>query len=359
MVVVAVVIVGVALLGRPGLAVASPASGGSVVLDSPAPALELLSQTSWVTAAPGQVFDLHLRATSTSLPASQLGFAVSVFPCLSSVSAFDQSVGSGPTGTPVSSTTTPVALGGLPTVAGGGVDLSIPVEVGGTGSGAGSATSPFTIHLRPVTGQCQLFPAGVYPMRVQLVDTSSGSVLGSITTHLVYTEAAATTQRLRVAVVIPVQTTQRAARAPSPAALLARPTSALTAPTAAVSGVAGTVAVIDSPAHQTVPLTLQVSGQTVGLVAGGPHASAVAQLGQLAASPDVHQLTAAPFAPVDAAALVGAGLTSELAQQVARGTQAGAEATGRPVPAAAGGLWPCITGDPLDTTTGAALVGDG
>ena len=348
-----------ALLGHPDLAVASPAAGGSTVLDPPSPALVLLSQTPWVTGAPGQAFDLHLRAASTSLPASRLGFSVSVYPCLSSVSGFDQSVGSGPTGTPVSSTTAPVALSALPTVVGGGVDLSIPVDVGDTGSGSVAAASPFTIHLLPVAGQCQSFPAGVYPVRVQVVDTSSGSVLGSITTELVYTEAAATTQRLRVAVVLPVQVTQRAARAPSPAALLARPTSALTTPNAALSAVAGTVAVIDSPVHQAVPLTLQVSGQTVGLVAGGPHTSVLTQLGQLAASPDVHQVTAAPFTPVDAAALVGGGLTSELAQQVTRGTQVVAGATGRPAPTAAGGLGPWITGDALDTATVNTLAADG
>ena len=225
---VLVLIAMAALLGRPGPAVASPPSGAAVVLASPAPALVLLSQTPWVT--PGQGFDLHLRTASTSVPASRLGVAVSVYPCLSSVSGFDQSVGSGPIGTPVSSTTSPVGLSGLPVVAGGGIDLSMPVEVGGTGSGPGSDTAPFTIHLLPVGGQCQSFPAGVFPVRVQLVDTARDSVLGSITTHLVYTEAGATTQRLRVAVVLPVQVTQRASRAPSPAALLARPSAALDHP---------------------------------------------------------------------------------------------------------------------------------
>lgn len=320
----------------------------------PSPALVLLSQTPWVT--PGQAFSLDLR-TSTGVPAARLGVTVSVYPCLSSLSGFEQSVGAGPTGTPVSSTSSPIALSGLPTAAGGGVHLSLPVEVGGTGSGAGSAGAPFTIHLQAVAGQCGLFPAGVFPVRIQLVDTSGGSVLGSFTTHLVYTEATSTTQRLRVAVVLPVHLTQRAARSPSSSALLARPEAALaTPPAAAQSALAGTVTAV--AAHPTVPVTLEVSGQTLGLLTGTSRASTVAQIAQLAATPDVHQLTAAPFTPVDAGALVGAGLSSELGLQVSRGTEAVSGATGRPAPAA-GDLGPWITGDPLDSATVAALVGDG
>jgi len=341
-------------LGRAGPALASPSGTAGVVRAAPAPGLVLLSQTPWVT--PGQAFDLHLR-TSTSVPASRLGLTVSVYACLSSVSGFDQSVGAGPSGTPASSTPSPVAVSGLPTLPGGGVDLSLPVVLGASGTGAPSAGAPFTIHLLPVVGQCQSFPAGVFPVRIQLVDTPGGSVLGSFTTHLVYTEATSTTQRLRVSVVLPVHLTQQATPAPTPPALLARPGAALTTPPAsAVAAEAGTVSAI--AAHPTVPLTLQVSGQTVGLLDGTSHGSTVVQLGQLAATPDVHQLTSAPFTPVDAAALVGAGLSSELALQVSRGLEAVDGAIGRPVPVT-GGLGPWVTGNALDTATVAALAGDG
>ena len=50
----------------------------------------------------------------------------------------------------------------------------MPVVVGSPSSGATPA-APFTIHLLPVSGQCQSFPAGVFPVRVQLVDTSSAA----------------------------------------------------------------------------------------------------------------------------------------------------------------------------------------
>jgi hypothetical protein len=351
----------VVLLGLAGAASASPPEGSSPALTvaTSAPALVLLAQTGWVTA--GQVFDLHLRADVTNVPPADLGIIVSVYSCLSSVSGFDQSVESGPAGTPVSSTPAPVPVGGLPPLAGGGFDLAMPVVVDTSGSGSTTpvGASPFTIHLRPVGEQCQSFPAGVFPVRVQLVDSSRGSVLGSFTTHLIFTDAPADTHRLRVAVVLPIQIPQYASRAPAPAELLARPTAALATPAdAAVTDVIATVATIATQ-HETVPVTLQVSGQTVGLLATTSHSSTLAQLTQLASSPEVHQLTAAPFTPVDATALVDAGLASELSLQVARGVDAVSTATDRPAPAPSAGLGPWITEDGLDPGTVSTLATDG
>ncbi len=151
--------------------------------------------------------------------------------------------------------------------------------------------------------------------------------------------------------VLPVQLTLGAARSPSPTALLARPSAALATPSpAAVDAVTGTVATIYNQ-HPNVPVTLQVSGQTADLLATPAHQTTINQLGQLAATPAVHQLTAAPFTPVDAMGLVGAGLDPELTLQVARGTQEVAAATGRAAPVATGGLGAWITGDGLDTAT--------
>jgi hypothetical protein len=160
-------------------------------------------------------------------------------------------------------------------------------------------------------------------------------------------------------VVLPVQITQPASISPSPTDLLVHPSAALaTPPDAAVSAVSGTVATIATQ-HPAVPVTLQVSGQTTELLADGAHASTLAQLAQLASTPDVHEITAAPFTPVDASALVGAGLSSELGLQVARGTGVVAGVTQRPVPIPADGLGPWVTGDALDAAAVAALAGDG
>jgi hypothetical protein len=120
-------------------------------------------------------------------------------------------------------------------------------------------------------------------------------------------------------------------------------------------------ATVDSIAtqYETVPITLEVSGQTVELLAATAHSSTLVQLAELASSPAVHQLTAAPFTPVDATALVDTGLTSELRLQVSRGVAALNTATGRPasVPSADLGAW--ITGDGLDPGTVSALATDG
>jgi len=157
--------------------------------------LVLVSQTPWVT--PGQAFDLKLRPGSGAVPAAQLGVSVEVYACLSSVSGFEQSLSpSGPSGTPISSTPSPLAVSSLPPIGGGEFDLSMPVE---TGRAATPAATGFTIDLASSGGQCQAYPSGVYPVRVQLFDTATSTAVGSITTHLVYTDAPADTQRLRVA----------------------------------------------------------------------------------------------------------------------------------------------------------------
>jgi len=332
--------------GASPTAAPAPAAGGRGV----APALVLLSQTPWVTA--GQSFDLHLRPTTSAVPTSSLGLTVAVYSCLSSVSGFDQSVTTGPAGDPLSSTSAPIPVSGLPTVA-GGVDLSLPVVVGGS---SGGSSGPYAIHLVAVGEQCQSFPAGVYPVRIELVDTSGGAVLGSFTTHLVYSQAAASTQRLRAAVVLPVQVTQRASRAPSPTELLARPAAALaTPPTAVTDAVAATVATVATQ-EPSVPVTLQVSGQTVGLLGEVGRTGTVSQLAQLAATPEVHELTAAPYTPVDAGALVDAGMAGELGLQVARGVQTVAGATDRPAPVASSGLGAWVSADPLDAPTVTTLA---
>ena len=326
---------------------------------APTPPLVLESQSGWVT--PGQNFDVHLRAAHPTVPGARLGITVAVYPCLSSISGFDQSTATTSLGTPISSTTSPLPVSSLPALAGGGVNLSMPVLVGGATTGGGS--SAFTIHLRPVAGQCQSYPAGVFPVRIQLVDTSGTTVLGSFTTHLIFTEAPATTQRLRVAVTLPIQITQGASRSPTPAELLARPSAALASPPAAtVDAITATVDTIASR-HPSVPVTLQVSGQTVGLLDTPAHQTTINQLGQLAATPAVYQLTSAPFTPVDATALVDAGLSDELALQVARGSQvvsAAADRTSTGTPAGQSpdlGAW--ITGGGLDTSTIGALATDG
>jgi Family of unknown function (DUF6049) len=257
-----------------------------------------------------------------------------VYACLSSVSAFDQSVtsASGPTTTRISQTSSPVPLSGLP-VSEGVYDLSMPVGVGSTPS---APPGGFSIDLTAAGAQCGAYPSGVYPVRLELVDTSSGQPLGGLTTHLVYVGQSAGTQKLRVAVVLPIQTTLRAARAPSAADLRDRPSAALAAPTpAALDAIVQTVGVLAAPEHSSVPLTLEASPQTLALLGSTGHQATVTQLATLAAPAGDHEFAAAPFVPVDAANLVAAGLQPELGLQVTQGVQVLDAAGTHPAAAAA------------------------
>ncbi len=328
------------------------ALGSAAVPATAGPALVLLSQSPWV--APSGSFDLKLRTGSGTPPASELGVSVSVYACLSSISAFDQSVNSasGPSGSPIDSTKSPLPVSGLPVVATGGFDLSMPVYIG---HGFTAPAGQFGIDLPNGGSQCGNAPSGVYPVRVQLVNTASGQSVGGFTTHLIFAETAASTERLRVAVALPVATTQYPATAPTSAELATRPGAALAQPSAAAtSGVTATVAAI-AATHPSVPVTLETSPQTVADLAASGHQSTVAQLESLADNPSVHEITSAPYVPVNAAALVGAGLSTELAQQVSRGSEVLATYLPRQSPGS--GAW--IAGDGVDAATLAQLETEG
>ncbi len=335
-----------------GTAGTAAATGGAT---SPAagPPLILVSQTP--TVGPNGSFDLKLQAGVGTPSASQLGVAVSVYPCLSSISSFDQSVNStvGPAGTPIEATRSPLPVSGLPALPSGGFDLSMPVYVG---HGIAAPAGQFAIDLPLTGGQCGNAPSGVYPVRVQLVETTGGQAVGGFTTHLIFTETPTATQRLRVAVVLPVATTLTPATSPGNTPLTTRPGAALAPPPPAVtSALVATVTTI-AEAHPSVPVTLETSPQTVAELAATGHQSTVAELASLADSPAVHEFTSAPYVPVNASDLVGAGLGSELALQVSRGSQVLATYLPRPA-TPSGGAW--ITNDGVDTTTLSQLETNG
>ena len=82
-----------------------------------------------------------------------------------------------------------------------------------------------------------------------------------------------------------------------------------------------TVARSSAGARPVRALTLDASPQTVLSLGSSGHEATVDQLAALADTPTIHQFASAPYVPVNAAGLVGAGLGSELALQVARGAQ--------------------------------------
>ncbi len=348
----------------PSTAGATSSASHAEALSATTPTLVLENQTAWV--GPSQPsFDLAVRIHGgpTAVPTAQLGLAVTVYNCLSSVSGFDQSIASAsPSGGELTSTPAPLPVAGLPTTADGAVSLSMPVRVGTVRTGTSPGT--FTIGLTPSGGQCQAYPAGVYPVRVQLVNTTTSQVIGSFTTHLIYVDASADTEKLRVAVVLPLHATVGPATAPTTGALLRHPSAALDPPSAAaMTGVTSTVEAIGR--HPAVAITTEAFPQTVAsLDSVGATRSTVTQLAGLASTSSVHQFVWAPYTPVNASNLVAAGLADELRLQVSRGSVVLSEFVTHtpPVPASgatSGPLGAWVAADSLNTDTAAQLQSQG
>ncbi len=346
---------------------AAPTAGASpgppaspVLVRSPSgPALVLVSQSSWV--GPGQTFSLQLRLGASTPPPSSLSIDLAVYGCLSSVSAFDQALaGQGPVGVPAARTPTALPWSSLPPAAGaarGTVALALPVEVpgaptgatgatgtGATGTGTGSSTptaAPFTVVLR--SSGCQAFPDGVYPMRVSLVETSTGRTVDALTTDLVYLGTTTGTQRLRVATVVPFDVTRHASGA-SAAAVRRDPLAALApVPTSQLEALKGATTAFAR--HPSVDATVALSGQTAQSVLGGGTPTLAGALRQVLAG-QAHEVLAGTYTSVDVPALVASGLAGELDAQTTSGRQAIAGLLPAPAATAARSTW--VGTGPLD-----------
>jgi len=327
---------------------AASASAASAASASTSPgSLSLTYQSPWVS--PGQPFDIKLRAGPGAPAVADLGVSVAVYGCLSSVSSFDQAAtSSSPSGTPISRTASPLPWSGLHPDA-TGVDLSLGVDATGSSSSTISPGHP-VIGLRSAGTSCQ---AGVFPVRLQLVNTTSNTTVASLTTFLVYVTMPAA-QKLRFAMVVPVSTSVGPSSHPSAAQLLTTPSTALTRPAVdALAGINQLVAALSTGAGATVPVTITANAQTLQSLTSGGHPSTVSALAGLSATPAVHQFALSPYAPVDASALVDAGLGSELLTQLNRGDQvlAGDGINRSAAPPASGGSAPWITNDGLDDNT--------
>ncbi|MDQ1361652.1 MAG: hypothetical protein QOJ44_2029, partial [Acidimicrobiaceae bacterium] len=348
--------------------VAAPASGLSVAASPADPAaaaqpLKLVSQTSWVTAA-HPTFDLVVEAGPGTPTISHLGLNIAVYPCLGTPSGFDETLTkSGPSGRALDTTSNPVAWSSLAPAFGGGVDVPVPVTANGTSSGSSSAGAPlggFVASLR----DCNVANGGVYPVRLQLVDTRTGGVIGSLTTHLVYSTAPADTKKLRFAWELPIQTPVGSTSTSPPSSVLAAdPLKALARPSAgALDNLAGVVdAVAGAPG---VPVTLAPSSQTLQALQSFGHASSVKALTTAANLAD-RQFLWTSYVPVDATALVDTGLTGELTLQLQAGWSTTAQElqldSKRPAPApgvpGTAGAW--VTNDTVDDATLGQLQSQG
>ncbi|HEX3563794.1 MAG TPA: DUF6049 family protein [Acidimicrobiales bacterium] len=341
-----------------GIAVPAPSASAAVAAASSpggganSPALTLVSQTNWVTAA-HPTFDLVLAAGAGAPSVGQLGITISVYPCLGTPSGFDQTVTSksGPSGKPLTTTTNPLPWTSLTPAVGGGVDVPIPVVTdGSTSSATGAPLGGFTARL----SDCDVANGGVYPVRVQLVNTHTNEPVDALTTHLVYSTAPASTQKLRFAWELPIQTPIPAtATAPSASTLATDPLSALSKPSAATLDRLAQVA--DVVAASSEPVTVGVATQTLHALDVDGHASTVSAL----KAANQAQYLWTPYVPVDATALVDSGLTGELTLQLRTGWVGVATVSKAPGPQVAGTAGAWITNDPVDDATLAQLQTQG
>jgi hypothetical protein len=256
----------------------------------------VVAQTSWVK--PGESFGLNLAIGSTARR-SQLGIALSVYSPPEGQSSFEQTLSGNTSGEPLLTDTPTIPITSLPTDAQGDVDLKVGITSGD--SQAPSSVLELNLECEPLS--C----SGVYPLRVQLMDTATGSVIGSLITHIVFVESNVSS-KLRVALVVPVGS------APTGATSNGEPA----APTGSRLGRISTLIneLGGSPAPVTVlPQPQSLQAWSSGSATAKNVAAGVASISDNAAS----QVMGAPYVWVDPGALVNAGLTSELSDQLRRG----------------------------------------
>ncbi|HXQ59992.1 MAG TPA: hypothetical protein VN799_07825 [Acidimicrobiales bacterium] len=324
-----------------GVGVVPPVPASSGAVTSPPVALTLLALPT--IASPNSPFSLRLGLTPDVTRAS-LSLGIIVYRHVVDPSEFDETLSGTTVGSVIASHTVSVSsLSPDSADPQSAVDLSVPVTAGGV---SGSGSGPFTADLNCSLGSC----GGVYPVRLVLTDTATNTVVSRLTTYLVYTDPSADTVRLRFALVVP---------------LALRPTSTSPPDTAAAvtsSSLASLTGLMDSisGSRSTVPLTVDPSPATAAALANDRQErarQALASLVSLSAQAG-RQTMCSSFVSVDAGALDTAGLASELAEQVHRGTQVLAAIPGMHTPdCSTENAW--VTATPLDPGAIAALAGLG
>jgi len=292
-----IVLAMLAVLGLLSLVAAQPvaaATGKASGKASVGPALDVVAQSSWVQS--GQSFDLTL-AVRSHVARSKLGIALSVYSSPIGQSSFDETlVGDTSDETLVSDTQT-VPLSSLDSSG------NISLQVGITAGSYQAPTSPLGLDLLCNPGNCN----GVYPLRVQLMDTATGSVLANIVTDIVYVESSISS-KLRVALVAPFGT----------APPLPNANGALPAPAGAELQQLSSV--VSDLVNTSTPFTLLPQPETLQTLEQGNKTSRTVADGIESISDEATaEILDAPYVWVDPTAFVDEGRTKDLDSQFNRG----------------------------------------
>jgi len=261
----------------PGAAAQTPTGKGKVTF---------VAQTPWVPA--GGDFLLRVRVERPP-GASNLEFAITVFPAVATRSEFGETLSDHMSDTALVALQ-PVPLAGLRPESNGDVVLTVPIR------DPALPRDPSRVLLPPRDG--------VYPVRVELRDSLAGTVVGRFVTHLLHTPEIHSTPKLGVAMVLPVH---------APPALRpdgSRPIpdgDVLTAMTQGVEGVRST------------PFTLAPTPETIAALAASTDARAKGLLASVKAAAAERPVLAGSYVPANLAGLTAAGLDGEVAGQLTRG----------------------------------------
>lgn len=257
--------------------------------------LQVLDQSTWI--APGQTFDLSMGVHSR-VPQSELGIALSVYAPPIGQSSFDAAIAGDTSEEELVSDTPTVPFSSL-SVSGDDVELQAPIAAGNIPL----SDNALALDLECQSGNCN----GVYPVRVQLMDTATGNVLANIITFIVFVEATISS-RLRVSLVVPVGA---APATPGPGGTIGKPSKAdMARLSSLVSELSGT----------SSPITVLPEPETVqALRSANSSARDVSRsISSLSSHSNVEVLPS-PYVWIDPTVLRIAGLVSDIAQQIGRG----------------------------------------
>ncbi|MDA8399546.1 MAG: DUF6049 family protein, partial [Actinomycetota bacterium] len=263
----------------------------------------LTQQTSWVGAGGRFVLNLGIH---TSQARSQLVLLIRVYNRLTSRSELSNSLRNGSSGTELYQLA-PLSLSKLTPIA-SGVEVNLGVTTGQAPSTplSASPSSDGTINLLCGSGTC----SGVYPVRVDLMDTLRSQVLGSFTTYLIYDRMGKTSLPLRLSMVIPVD-------APVKIAATGQPSIG----DQALQNVSMLVGQLMQYAY--LPFDLAIAPPLAEALhhSSDPRAHVVlTELHSLAAKGALHPIVDPSYAPLDVASIVDSGLANQLIAQLSRGS---------------------------------------
>ena len=263
--------------------------GSAGAQPAPPPArgrMTFVAQSPWV----GTGGDMLVRVrVDRPTGASNLEFALTLFPAVATRSEFDETLADR-MGDSALVNLKAVPLADVRPESNGDVVLSVPIR------DPSLPRDPDRVLLPPRDG--------VYPLRVELRDRLAGSVVDRFVTHLLYTPEVHATPRLGVSLVFPVH---------APPAL--QPDGSRQLPDAdALTAMAQGVEAVRS-----TPFSVAPTPETVAALAASSDAKAKALLASLKAATAERPALAGSFVPANLAALSGAGLDGEVTSQLIRG----------------------------------------